>query len=97
MPTLQPLEKTGAQEAIRSEPSTRQDESGAVTLAQGPLGERPRVDTPSPSVPLDVADEPVGRLLDADAAAGADAGGARRVWRLAAADAAGAAVAVGRG
>ena len=60
VPTLQPLEKTGAQEAIRSEPSTRQDESGAVTLAQGPLGERPRVDTPSPSVPLDVADKQSG-------------------------------------
>src|SRR5690242_2872340 len=43
VPTLAPLEKTGAHQAMRDEadeaPRPRQDESGAVTLAQGPPGE----------------------------------------------------------
>ncbi|HWE26366.1 MAG TPA: PEGA domain-containing protein [Polyangia bacterium] len=36
VPTLAPLEKTGSMPAM-SEPSSRQNESGAVTLAHGPL------------------------------------------------------------
>ena len=49
VPTLAPLEKTGALPAM-DEPSPRQDESGAVTLAQAPPGERGN--TPPPSLPL---------------------------------------------
>ncbi|HEX6835782.1 MAG TPA: PEGA domain-containing protein [Polyangia bacterium] len=40
VPTLAPLEKTGAQEAIDDSPRPRQDESGAVTLAQSLPGSR---------------------------------------------------------
>jgi hypothetical protein len=55
-PTLPPLEKTGAHAIIsREEPSIPgmgQDESGAVTIAQAPPGERTAPDTPPPSIGL---------------------------------------------
>lgn len=52
-PTLPPLEKTGAHVAHDDEPrSSRQDESGAVTIAQAPPGERTAPDTPPPSMPM---------------------------------------------
>src|SRR5207248_2604433 len=50
VPTLAPLEKTGAVPSM-DESSSRQDESGAVTLAHGLPGER-AVDTPPPSLPM---------------------------------------------
>ncbi len=50
VPTLQPLEKTGSQEALSDDhPSSRQDESGAVTIAQAPVGERTSPDQPPAS------------------------------------------------
>jgi hypothetical protein len=58
VPTLQPLEKTGAQAIIVGPPQTRQDESGAVTIAQAPPRDRTspdeakHEDTPPPSLPL---------------------------------------------
>jgi uncharacterized protein (TIGR02266 family) len=50
VPTLAPLEKTGSMPAMDDSPR-RQDESGAVTLAQAAPGERTN-DTPPPSLPL---------------------------------------------
>ena len=55
-PTLPPLEKTGAHPSIRADessgPHMGQDESGAVTIAQAPPGERTAPDTPAPSIGL---------------------------------------------
>ncbi len=64
VPTLQPLERTGAQQALSDEPPRRQDESGAVTLAQGHPHEQTAPDAPpslpqppSLSAPLNVAND----------------------------------------
>ncbi|HEY2746050.1 MAG TPA: PEGA domain-containing protein [Polyangia bacterium] len=54
-PTLPPLAKTGAQQIIKG-PEARQDESGAVTLAQAPPSDH--VDAPPPSLPLHVLPSP---------------------------------------
>ncbi len=52
VPTLQPLEKTGAQPALSDDtPPPRQNESGAVTLAQGQPGERAPSPPPLPLEP----------------------------------------------
>src|SRR5205814_3532443 len=39
-PTLPPLEKTGAHRVYDDQLASRQDESGAVTIAQAPPGDR---------------------------------------------------------
>ncbi|HEY1585516.1 MAG TPA: hypothetical protein VGH63_07495, partial [Polyangia bacterium] len=62
-PTLPPLAKTGAQQIIKGPQEPRQDESGAVTLAQAPPSDH--VDTPPPSLPVRVLPPPP---IPADAA-----------------------------
>src|SRR5262249_55539944 len=67
LPTLQPLERTGAQKAIRDSsdalplPRPRQDESGAVTLAQAPPsdanGESVHPGTHASTTPINVDGE----------------------------------------
>ncbi|MGZ3429585.1 MAG: hypothetical protein ACXVCV_23200, partial [Polyangia bacterium] len=71
VPTLQPLEKTGAQAAIRDMP--RQDESGAVTIAQAPPRDRTTPDMPPPSLPLPLS--PLSSSMPLNAAADKQSGG----------------------
>ena len=61
VPTLQPLEKTGALPVMAGQQARRQDESGAVTIAQAPPHERTGSDPASLPPPLPKA---LSSLLD---------------------------------
>jgi len=58
-PSLPPLAKTGAQQIIDPN-QPRQDESGAVTLAQAPPSDHGSTDTPPPSLPVHLLPPPPG-------------------------------------